>query len=92
MDNSSTGQYLSGDHPHKIFCIHHRVISNRLQLSALNVAKLNSHDPQVGHGFWGLLILQIFNQLVEVADDFSDKIFWNLRKMYYCINANEKIT
>lgn len=92
MDNSRTGQYLSGDDPHQNICIHHCVISNSLQLSALDVAELSSHDPQVGHGFWGLLILQIFNQLVEVADDFSDKIFWNLRKIYYFISANDNIT
>lgn len=83
MDNRSIEQYLERNEPHKNVCIHQCVVSNKLQFAALDVAKLSSHDPQVGHCLWGLLSLQIFNQLVEVANNFSHKIFRNLRKKLY---------
>lgn len=76
-------QYLRRKDPHKNVCIQHCIVSDELQVTTLDVAKLSSHDPQVGHGLWGLLTLQIFDQLVEVADNFSHKVFGNLMKKLY---------
>lgn len=60
--------------------VHFNIFSEKLQIAGLDVAKLRSHDLQVGHGLWRFLILQIFYQLVEIANNFSHEIFGNLRE------------
>lgn len=89
MDNRNIEQYLSRNDLHENFCIHHCISRNKFQIAALDVAKLSSQDPQVGHGLWRLLTLQIFYQFVEVANNFSHKIFRNLGKKNCVISKND---
>lgn len=65
---------------HESSCIDDYIFNNELQIIALDVTQFSSHDVQVGHSLWRLLTLQIAQQLVEVANNFSHKVFRNLRK------------
>lgn len=83
MGKRNNEQYLSGKDLEENLCIHPDVIGNNPQIAALDEAKLSFHDSKVGHGLWGLLTLQIFNQLGETALNVSQEIFGNLRKDFH---------
>ena len=61
--------YLCGHGLEEDLSIHGCILGNALQLTALDVSKVSSHDPQVGHGFRGLLSLKVIRHLVEVVDN-----------------------